>query len=367
MKKLSILIFIFFIYQSIIAQDIFLNPSGGNVGIGTNTATSRLVIKANSLYNTIEDGYHGLLIGEQNTGNHNLIMGADNVNNISYIESIKRYLYPSSLILNPRGSRVGIGTVTPHNSAVLDVSSTRGGFLPPRMTMAERNFIPSPAAGLTIWNTTCSELQVFDGTSWKNMTGGIACSYNGPTVQICGQIWMLKNLDASNYRNGDPIPHVTNLATWASLTTGAWCYYVNNSGYGPLLGKLYNWYAVTDPRGLAPEGWHIPNDFEWQNLGICLGGDAVAGGKMKETGFTYWTSPNFSATNTSGFTGRGGGYIDSSAGGYFDKFSFLGLWWSSTSVSSSNGGYAYLQDNSSSLGRTNTNKTYGFYVRCIKD
>jgi uncharacterized protein (TIGR02145 family) len=287
------------------------------------------------------------------------------VNDITYIEGIKRYLYPSSLILNPRGSRVGIGTVTPHSSAVLDVSSTRGGFLPPRMNITERNAISSPTAGLTIWNTTCSELQVFDGAAWKNMIGGFACSYNGPTVQICDQTWMVKNLDVSTYRNGDPITQVGNPAAWAGLTTGAWCYLINNSSFGPTLGKLYNWYAVNDPRGLAPEGWHIPNDTEWQNLGICLGGNAIAGGKMKETGFTYWSSPNTGATNTSGFTGRGGGFVDF-LGSWINQ-SNTGLWWSSTSTSTSNGGYVYLQSNSNSLTIANASKQYGFSVRCIKD
>ena len=84
---------------------------------------------------------------------------------------------------------------------------------------------------------------------------------------------MLKNLDVSKYRNGDDIPQVTDATTWANLTTGAWCYYENNTANGTVYGKLYNWFAVNDPRGLAPSGWHIPSQAEWVTLQNCLGND----------------------------------------------------------------------------------------------
>ena len=106
-----------------------------------------------------------------------------------------------------------------------------------------------------------------------------------PSITICNQVWMLKNLDVSTYRNGDPIPQVTDPTTWVGLTTGAWCYYNNDPANGAIYGKLYNWYAVNDPRGLAPTGWHVPSDAEWTELSTCL--DAISptgnvGGKMKE-------------------------------------------------------------------------------------
>ena len=82
-------------------------------------------------------------------------------------------------------------------------------------------------------------------------------SYAQETVTIGKQTWMKKNLDVSRYRNGDVIPEVADLSTWVNLTTGAWCYYENKSDNGTTYGKLYNWYAVNDPRGLAPAGWHI--------------------------------------------------------------------------------------------------------------
>ena len=91
-------------------------------------------------------------------------------------------------------------------------------------------------------------------------------------VKICSQKWMQKNLDVSRYRNGDPIPQVNNLAEWEGLTTGAWCYYNFDPKNGKIYGKLYNWYAVNDPRGLAPKGWHVPTGDELFSLIDCLGG-----------------------------------------------------------------------------------------------
>lgn len=128
------------------------------------------------------------------------------------------------------------------------------------------------------------------------------------TVKIGIQLWMKENLNVSHYRNGDPIPEVKNPTEWINLTTGAWCYYINDSAMGPRYGKLYNWYAVNDPRGLAPTDWHVPSHAEWISLTTYLGGEDVAGGKMKEAGTSHWQSPNAGATNSSGFTALPGGY-----------------------------------------------------------
>ena len=149
------------------------------------------------------------------------------------------------------------------------------------------------------------------------------------TVSICDQVWMKKNLDVDHYRNGDPIPQVTDPTQWANLTTGAWCYYNNDPANRTTYGKIYNWYAVNDSRGLAPVGWHIPTDAEWTELENCLGGESVAGGKMKETGTTHWLSPNTGATNESGFTALPGGSRSYMNGLYYE-IGQSGAWWSST-------------------------------------
>lgn len=183
-----------------------------------------------------------------------------------------------------------------------------------------------------------------------------------PRITICDQVWMVKNLDVTTYRNGDEIPQVTDPAVWATLTTGAWCYANNDPANGPVYGKLYNWHAVNDPRGLAPAGWHIPTDAEWTVLTDCLGGVAIAGGKMKETGTLHWVAPNSDATNSSGFTalpGSGRGIVRPLGQGAY--------WWSSTSYTLTTAWPRALVGGTPFVFRTSSVKTNGFSVRCVKD
>ena len=266
-------------------------------------------------------------------------------------------------------AQVGIGTATPDASAKLDVTSTTKGFLPPRMTAAQRSAISSPTNGLLVYQTDYpSGLYYFNAGVWSKLSE--TTSYpNGtatPVQTICCQSWMTKNLDVATYRNGDPIPKVTDNAAWAALTTGAYCYYNNDSAtYAATYGKLYNWYAVNDSRGLAPEGWHIPTDFDWTTLENCLGGAAVAGGAMKETGTIHWTTPNTEATNISGWAGLPGGSRNGS--GAFFNVGSGGYWWSSTEGSTTNAWVRYLNYTNGNIYRNSVNKKYGFSVRCLRD
>lgn len=189
---------------------------------------------------------------------------------------------------------------------------------------------------------------------------------NYQVVWMCCNPWMIKNLDVATYRNGDPIPKVTSNTAWAALTTGAYCYYNNDSTtYAATYGKLYNWYAVNDPRGLAPEGWHIPTYFEWATLTTCLGGNTVAGGPMKEVGTTHWATPNTGATNHSGFTALPGGWrYDNGAFGLISTWSF---WWSSTDYDTSLIWIRYISYNSAELDSGGGGKRYGMSVRCLRD
>ena len=137
-------------------------------------------------------------------------------------------------------------------------------------------------------------------------------TYN--TVQIGNQCWTQSNLNVTKYRNGDNISNLTNGSQWSGTppsATGAWCSYNNNNANDATNGKLYNWYAVNDGRGLCFTGWHVPSDGEWTTLSNALGGASVAGGAMKTT--TGWASPNTGATNSSGFNGRAAGFRSSSA------------------------------------------------------
>ena len=266
-----------------------------------------------------------------------------------------------------KAQSIGIGTTTPEASAQLDVSSTTKGFLLPRMTQTQRNAITNPAPGLMIWCNNCvapgGELQVFNGTSWTNLAGSTSPS---GTVTICTQVWAVKNLDVDRYRNGDPIPQVTDPTAWAALTTGAYCYYNNDSAtYASTYGKLYNWYAVNDPRGLAPAGWHVPGDAEWSTLSTCLGGDAAAGGALKETGTTHWATPNTGATNSSGFTGLPGG--SRSSDGPFNIVTTNGNWWTATEANATNAWDRYLNNNFGVLFGNFNDKRFGFSVRCLRD
>ena len=190
------------------------------------------------------------------------------------------------------------------------------------------------------------------------------------TVTICGQTWIQSNLNVAHYRNGDIIPQVTDLTQWATLTTGAWCYYNNDPANGAIYGKLYNWYAVIDPRGIAPQGWHVPSNNEWTILSNCLGGDNISGEKMKEIGTVHWTNPNI-ATNSSGFSALPGGQITNSGGiiGFY-SIGTNGKWWSSTQIPpiTYEAWYCGLENSYINLFRvSNSNSFDAFSIRCIKD
>jgi len=212
-------------------------------------------------------------------------------------------------------------------------------------------------------------LSAFTFTSCTNEPAQIKALLNAnvapPSVTIGTQIWSSTNLDVTTYRDGTPIPEVTSPSEWANLTTGAWCYYNNDPVNGTTYGKLYNWYAVKDPRGLAPVGYHIPTDAEWTTLTKFLGGAVVAGGKMKSTGTSLWQSPNTAATNSSGFTGLPGGYRDLI--GTFNSIGRFGNWWSSTENVTFWAWTRYLYSNTSTVANYGDYKEGGFSVRCIKE
>lgn len=190
------------------------------------------------------------------------------------------------------------------------------------------------------------------------------------SVTICNQVWMSKNLDVAKYRNGDRIPRVDNQEAWLSLTTGAYCYFNNDSAtYAAIYGKLYNWYAINDPRGLAPTGWHVASDEDWNTLAACLGGGDVAGGKIKSVGDGLWIEPNFDASNSSGFTGLPGGYRSTYYGGGFIGVNSGAVWWTSTenSFAANLGLMRPVPYNQSALMGYSNDKRDGNSVRCVRN
>jgi len=195
------------------------------------------------------------------------------------------------------------------------------------------------------------------------------------TVKIGEQCWMAQNLKVTHYRNGDPIPNVTDDTEWEDLTTGAYCDYNNDEGNVATYGRLYNWYAVVDSRNIAPAGWHVPSDDELKQLEMYLGmsqaeADSAGwrgtdeGGKLKETGTTHWAPPNTGATNESGFSALPGGYRVSY--GSFGDMGHYAYFWSSTEDSSDGAWYRPLSYSDSQVGRY-LSKRGGFSVRCVKD
>ena len=176
-------------------------------------------------------------------------------------------------------------------------------------------------------------------------------------VTIGTQKWIASNLNTSKYRNGDPIPEVKDPVAWSKLTTGAWCYYNNDPANASSYGKLYNWYAINDPRGVAPKGWHIPTTGDWTILTNFLGGVSLAGLNLKST--------LFNGTNSSGFNALMGGYRNEFSS--FLSFGQDGLWWSATSVDPS---YAWVRNMYKPFDRVGEdygNKKCALAVRCIKD
>ena len=187
-------------------------------------------------------------------------------------------------------------------------------------------------------------------------------------VKIGTQNWMTTNLAVTHYRNGDKIPQVKTKAAWHALTTGAWCWYNNDSATGAVYGKLYNWYAVNDPRGLAPTGWHVPSDLEWDTLSAYLGHNA--GGKLKDTGTIeagtgLWYAPNAGATNKTGFTGLPGGFRSSNGSFYY--IGNNGYWWSSAESNTINAWNCILNYTIGNIYRNTSHKRLGFSVRCLRD
>ena len=186
-------------------------------------------------------------------------------------------------------------------------------------------------------------------------------------IKIGGQKWMAENLDVSTFRNGDPIPEIKDRDEWEQAGENrepAWCYYDLDPKNGGKWGMLYNWHAINDPRGLAPDGWHIPSDEEWNQLTDELGGAEAAGAKMKSK--EGWNEDG-NGSNESGFTALPSGFRFNE--GYFVRHGMGSYWWSSTAVEDSNSvaWFRSLSNKTDKITRLFTAGRFGFSVRCIQD
>lgn len=200
-----------------------------------------------------------------------------------------------------------------------------------------------------------------------------------PVVRIGEQCWMGANLRTTHYNEGSSIPNVTGNNDWRQLNTGAWCHYVNSVVDNDSHGKLYNWYAAMDVRGVCPLGWHVPTDAEWKQLESALGMSAVeldaigirgeaegVGGMMKAT--VSWNPPNAGATNQGGFSGLASGTRDGFSEGSFFNAGSHGYWWTRSDYGEFNyAWYRTLRSANAGVGRYGTYKRSGFCIRCLRD
>ena len=201
---------------------------------------------------------------------------------------------------------------------------------------------------------TMGTMNDFDGNIYK-------------TVTIGNKTWMAENLRTTHYKLGGYIATGLNNYYWNTATAPAYTSYNNDTTGDYEYGKLYNWYAVADPNGLCPVGWHMPNDSDWIELFNSLGGQFVAGGYLKEAGYSHWNYPNLGANNMSGFNARPAG-MRTDVGTYGGRGG-AGFWWSSMDVIQTGivGGIVQMSNNNFETTLTGGYDNVGLSVRCIKD
>ncbi len=360
------------------------NTTGSdNVAIGTSamyrntTANDNIAIGTQALGNSLT-GSNNVAVGSQtifanSTGANNTGVGYQSLQNNSTGNNNTSHGY-RSLYTNATGTNntaIGYQSDVAANNLTNATAIGSGAIVAASNTIQLGNTDVSnvktsgtlTAGAVTYPNTNGTPGQVLTANnngnaSWTTPSSGSTnIPVYLPTIVIGTQQWSRENLDVVTYRNGDIIPQVTDETIWNSLTTGAWCYY-NNDPANAKYGKLYNWYAVNDPRGLAPAGWHIPTNSEWGILIDKLNsypGDLDK--KLKAVG-TVWAN-NTGATNESGFNGLPGG---TRAGGSFSRLGQIGMWWSAGTCA-----YAYLEYTISDLRRSGSNSEFGISVRCIRD
>jgi uncharacterized protein (TIGR02145 family) len=185
------------------------------------------------------------------------------------------------------------------------------------------------------------------------------------TVTIGTQTWTVENLRTTKYSDGVSIPNVSDDNTWNFLDSGAYCDYNNTPSNAAKYGRLYNWFAAVSTHNLAPAGWHVATDADWATLTAYLGGDNIAGGKLKEAGTGNWSSPNTGATNETGFTAIPAGYRN--LDGSFSPVGAVAQWWCASEFSLGRGLYRSMTYDGNNVSGGNYIKSSGFSIRCVKD
>jgi len=339
---------------------IYPNPMTENSNIEFEMLTSGRVSidlfditgkKVTSTQNKVQAGTQTFNVSGLNSGIYTVNIKSDN------------FVYSGKIISN--GTAKGTATISYVNSIAtfekLHLKSTKT-LVPMQYTTGDIILLKASSGNYSTVKTlvpTASSVETFNFVAATDFDGN-----NYTTVTIGTQTWMVENLKTTHYRNGDPIPNVTDNTEWGALTTGAYSWYNNDISNKTTYGALYNWFTVVDTRNIAPTGWHVPTLAEYQILRNYLGG-SVAGGKMKETCATHWIDPNTGATNESGFTALPGGFRYT--GGTFYGCCVSGYWWSTTTYDETEAYHSDMfSDNANFNYDTNTMQK-GLSVRCVRD
>ena len=240
----------------------------------------------------------------------------------------------------------------------------QGGSIVPKSTSGDIKNVKPGVGKRIIWDVLADGISLSGKYKAEVSIQRTASSVKIASVKIGSQVWATENLNVDRFRNGDPIPQAKTNEEWERAGKNkqpAWCYYENDPKNGETYGKLYNWYAVNDPRGLAPEGWRIPTDTDWMQLRDYLGGEALACKKMKST--SGWAN-NGNGTNSSGFNGLPGGFR--SGYGSFLNRGFHGYWWIASVGSAGSASCVNLYYTNNAID-DNLSEEGGFSVRYLRD
>lgn len=234
--------------------------------------------------------------------------------------------------------------------------------------MKKRNWILFITFLASVLVFSCEEKKdiLYSISPWVNY--GSLTDIEGNTYRsiiIGNQIWMVDNLTTTKFNDGTNIPCVKDAGLWDNLTAPACCWQNNDTARKVTYGVLYNWYTV-NTGNLCPKGWHVPGDEEWDELISFLGGESVAGGKLKETYFSHWKSPNSEASNVTHFRALPGGERLNGPYSLFDNLGRSGVWWSTGSIEDQAAVRAMYYNNSR-VEKSFHPKKSGLSVRCISN
>jgi uncharacterized protein (TIGR02145 family) len=332
----------------------FEMPTAGRVTIDLYDITGK---KVSSTQNNLQAGTQSFNVTGLNRGIYTVSIKSDK---FSYSGKI------ISLCSSPEKANISFLNSIPKSDPKKNLKSTKS-LVSMQYTAGDRLLIKAISGN---YATDSTLVPVKDSTVTSNFidcTDGDGNHY--ATVTIGTQVWTVENMKTTKYNDGSDIALVTDNTAWTTAGA-AYCWYNNDIANKVIYGALYNWFAVdaasNGGKNIAPTGWHVPSDAEYTTLTTYLGGETVAGGKMKESGTTHWTSPNTSATNESGFTALPGGYRDSGDGTFYSVGGY-GYYWSSSAIDATYAWLRYLYYSDATAYSFYGSKANGFSVRCVRD